>query len=170
MNPGGRPVPVDQAIFFLHHRRISTQGVVLFFGSPDLHSTRTILYHTEEDLECVLADGAIRYRFTVSWRKLRPHIEPGYRREYGVKDMETAPPAVQDVLKKTSKALLLEYGISAGNDYYAMFDAESYQLPPDGPDGEPRTRTNRILLMADAPFRDGKPPRPLSPLFQGWGY
>lgn len=51
---------------------------------------------------------------------------------------------------------LEEYCLMINDDYFAKVSAESYYLPPENPEGEPKECENLVLWVSDFPFQGWK--------------
>lgn len=112
-----------------------------------------------------------RGRLEIGPNRIRPHLAPGYTREWVPAEIEKAPPHIQTALQEEQAPITVEaYCLEAGKTYWAKAEAEHYHLPPRRGEDAPRRRTNWVLVIADAPFEDGEPTRPITPGMRGWSY
>jgi hypothetical protein len=126
----------------------------------------TVVYHSEAPL-FLDVDGKT---LEVSARKIRTYLTPSFERDYAVGDL-AAPEIVRARMKEEKKGLYAaEHCLEVGKTYHALVRDDEYLLPPDGPGSAPRTGHNRVLLISDRPFVDGKPVGEVTPGFRGWSY
>jgi hypothetical protein len=124
-------------------------------------------------------------RLDLSWRKLRPHLQPSFVASYRTAtELPAAPDWMRprfadDVAEAAGTDMrpegsapgltVAEYALIAGRSHWARVGVESYMLPPEPGSDEPREGRNLVLIIADAPFAES-PTSPLVPAFAGWSY
>lgn len=142
---------------------------VAYFGQEDITSTRRMLYHTEDGFTVRHKNIAVATDF----RRIRTSISPSFKKTYTRSTINAAgsetEQAIQAMLdeEKVTALMIAEFGLEAGKKYYARVKTESYHLPPREPDGKPRRKENRVLLISDRQLPDN---RELTPLYQSWSY
>lgn len=122
--------------------------------------------HSGTPLRVVTPQGPIELRHG----HVRLYVAPSAARQYNKANATTAPEIVRELLAEHAALTLEEVVLTGGTTYYARVDAESYLLPPTGPDEPPVRRQNLVLSISDRPFKNGKPQRPLAPSFIGIVY
>lgn len=143
---------------------------ILYKGHPDIYSTWSFLYNTENNFICSLETNSTIFKFKISWKKIRPYLDPVYKKIYTRSDRKNAPEWIQQDLEQISKVMIVEYAFSANMQLFSMFKTESYRIPPNRPDGKPGVRKNTILVISNKPFQKFKPVGKLTPLFKNWSY
>jgi hypothetical protein len=142
---------------------------VAYFGGEDIRSAHRILYHTENGFSLRYAGSLVDVRYG----QIRTCIGPAFENSFTAAELTTprteAEKAARAVLdeEKAPALLLCEYGLEPGKKYYCRIKTEGYHLPPAGPEGKPRRKENRVLVIADRPFPNDCE---LTPLYRGWRY
>ena len=106
---------------------------------------------------------------TVPVRELRLYLQPAFERTLA-KGQSDLPEELQQLVEQGEINYLAEYCLEPGRTYHAMFREERYPLPPAGPGGQPRESTNKVLVLSDRPFVDGKPQGEPIPSYRNWTY
>ncbi len=141
---------------------------IVFTGATDATPEWRILYHTEGDITIRLGKESV----TVGYRNMRTSLSPSWERTYSADELRQSVSGIEKSLAsmldegKPEPLTLREYGLEPGKRYHARIKTESYYLPP-GPEGEPKQKKNRVLVISDRPLAEGTE---LTPLYRGWSY
>lgn len=106
----------------------------------------------------------------VSWRTLRLHLTPTTKQTWAGDEPNLPPWAAGWLDDHEGPAVVAEYCLRPGATYHGRVETETYSLPPRGPEGQPRTGRNTVLVLSDQPLESGEPILPRTPLYQGWSY
>lgn len=145
------------------------------YGDAD-DASYAIGYRSEAPLAVVAfvpaAEGkpAVVQSFELSTRKLRPYVAPSFARALKPGDKPIPEPVAELFAKGAKRASLTEHCLAIDHDYQAIVRIETYRLPPRGPGAKPGRGTNRVLVVSDRPFVDGKPAGEVTPAFRNWSY
>ena len=124
-------------------------------------------HQSESEVTVRTGDGTLG----LSWRKLRPHLDPTTRKVYTPADVDTAPPVVKQWLEKgETEVVAEEFCLQPEVVYWVRSDGETYNLPPREEGGPPTERVNYVLRLSDKAFDAQPDPKRLTPQFRAWTY
>lgn len=127
-------------------------------------------FQSDGQLVAAVRIGGLPFRVGFSWRKLRPYVAPSFERQARFGEPWVPSVVRADLGGATQPVWVLEHCLEIGADYYARVGVETYSLPPRGPGQRPGQGRNRVLLVSDRPFVDGRPQGGLTPGFRAWSY
>ncbi|GEM_PF-6045096 len=152
----GAPWSKDRCVYWESAVLLVEEGRTI--GHTDAHRSRS-------EIDLVLGDGTM---VRVD-RNMRLYMEPTWLEE------DPSDPSARALLSEARKscecpeAVLAEFALFPGREYWARIVREEYWLPPDRPDGPPHRARGTTVYISEKPFKDGRPQGPETPM-STWTY